>query len=303
MKTSCALNYFRSFLLLIVLLISCSVFNTVEAQTDTTAVWEIQTNDDNKYYGKIVSEDDSKVVIKTETLGEITIQKTNIRSQTEVSKKRFQGGQYWGLNRQANRYFWAPNAFNLKKGEGYYQNVWVFFNQVSYGFTDEISMGVGIVPLFLFDAGVTPIWFTPKISFPIKEDKFSLGGGVLAFTVIGDELDNPFAGIAYGVGTLGNRDANLSLGVGYGFAGGGWADSPTITFSGMIRVNRRTYVMSENYLIGSSGDNFFFSLIGGRTVWDNISLDYGLVIPVSADTSGFIGIPWLGLVVPFGQGK
>lgn len=31
-----------------------------------------------------------------------------------------------------------------------------------------------------------------------------------------------------------------------------------------------------------------------------VALDFGLLIPVGAD-SGFIGVPWLGFTIPFGN--
>jgi len=57
----------------------------------------------------------------------------------------------------------------LHKGEGYYQNIWVFWNQASFGVTENFSLGFGIIPLFLFggEAGqYSPIWVVPKLSYP-----------------------------------------------------------------------------------------------------------------------------------------
>jgi hypothetical protein len=54
----------------------------------------------------------------------------------------------------------------MNKGEGYYHNFMVFINQATYGVTDNISIGGGLVPLFLF-GGLTPVWITPKVSVPI----------------------------------------------------------------------------------------------------------------------------------------
>lgn len=279
-----------------VCLILLCAFHTACAQEttqDTSKLWRIIVADGNEYVGRILSRDSDQISLETEALGLISIRVRDIKSMQEVSSQKIIAGQLWAENPQATRYFWGPNGFGLKKGEGYYQNVWVLFNQVSVGITDQVSIGLGIVPLFLFDGTSTPVWVTPKISIPIKKDAFSLGGGVLAGTVIGE--DAGLFGIAYGTTTFGNRDKNLSVGLGYGFADGDWASIPAISISGMLRIGKRGYLLTENYIIEDVGIISF----GGRTVWSSVSLDYGLFLPISGD--GFLGIPWLGLVVPFGK--
>jgi hypothetical protein len=205
----------------------------------------------------------------------------------------------WLENSQAARYFWAPNGYGLRKGEGYYQNVWVLFNQVSYGFTDNFSVGIGMVPLFLIAGGPTPVWATPKFSFPIKKDVFNVGAGALVGTILGEEQAT--FGIAYGVTTLGSRDRNLNLGLGYGFINGEWADSPTVTLSGMIRTGKRGYFVSENYFIKAGDETIGLVSLGGRIVWTGISVDFAGVFPVIQSLDEFIVLPWLGFVIPFGN--
>jgi len=167
-------------------------------------------------------------VLKTENLGEITILRADIKTQINVDEEQIKDGILWFENPQATRYFWAPNAYGLKKGEGYYQNIYVFWNQVSYGITDYITIGGGIIPTFLFGAA-TPVFLTPKVSIPVVKDKFNIGGGMLLGTVLGDVSDDISFGIAYGLSTFGSRDSNISISLGYGYAGGDWANSP-LTF-------------------------------------------------------------------------
>ena len=273
-------------------------------ENNATEVYEIITNDGNKYYGTISSEDEKSLSIETTSLGILTIKKENIKSKTKIDSNKYLDGEYWGSNIQSSRYFWGPNAFSLKRGEGYYQNIGVIINQVSVGLTDNFTLGVGLVPTFLVGANVTPVWFTPKFSFPLKKDKVSLGVGALVLGVLGSNLDNAFVSITYGMATVGHQDANFSIGLGYGYAGGEWANAPTVSASGMLRISKRTYLMTENYFVGNSTENIVLSIIGGRTVWENISLDYGLLVPISEildGEQGTIGLPWVGLVIPFGK--
>jgi len=263
-----------------------------------TSLFRIETLDGNEYIGKIVSEDTEIIILKTDHLGAITIRKVAIKRMTPVNKKQLVNGVYWFDNPQSTRYFWQPNGYGLKAGEGYYQNVWILFNQVAVGVTDNISIGAGMVPLFLFAGVSTPVWLTPKLSIPIKKDKFNMGVGALLGTVLG-ESGSDF-GIAYGTATLGDRNTNMSIGLGYGYLDGDWANSPIISFSAMIRTGQRGYLMTENYYIGTGDEDVLILFLGGRRLIKNSGIDFGLMIPATTG-GGFFAIPWLGLTIPFGS--
>lgn len=273
------------------------MITSVKAQQDTT-LYRIETVDGNEYIGRIVTQDVEKLTLKTDRLGEITLRKIDIKKMTAVNVGQMKNGDYWFENPQSTRYFWQPNGYGLKKGEGYYQNVWIFFNQVSVGITDNFLIGAGIVPLFLFAGASTPVWIAPKLSIPIKKDKFNMGAGALMGAVLGEESSS--FGIVYGTTTIGSRDKNMSIGLGYGYAGGDWADSPTFSFSAMIRTGKRGYFLTENYYIGSGGNDVMLFFIGGRRMIQNSGIDFGLLIPT--ETGGeLIAIPWLGVTFPFGN--
>jgi hypothetical protein len=259
---------------------------------------QIETVDGNEYIGIILEQTPETIKIKTDKLGEISIPRNEIKKITQLSSIKTIKGSYWLDNPQSTRYFWAPNGYNLKKGEGYYQNVWIMFNQAIYGFTDHFSGGVGVVPLFLFGGASTPAWLTAKFSVPIVKDKVNLGVGALAGTVIG--VQNSTFGILYGISTFGSKDNNLNIGLGWGFAGGKMAKNPTINFSGMIRTGAKGYFITENYFIGTP-DNFVVLMsLGGRRIIQHAGLDFGAFIPLGADIGSFVAIPWLGLTIPFG---
>ena len=270
-----------------------------QEEQDSSKMWRIETIDGKEYYGYILSRDDAVIRLKTAMLGVISIPAGSVRSIEPVGPQLIREGEVWADNPQATRYFVSANAYGLKKGEGYYQNIWVVFNQVSIGISDNASIGIGMLPLFLFGGAPTPVWLTPKFSFPIVPGKFNVGGGALLGGVIAE--DGGFFGIPYGIATFGSRDRNLTLGLGYGFAGGEWAPAPTVTLSGITRISRRSYLMTENLIPSIGEDVGGIISFGGRTVWTGISLDYGLIIPVGAGIDSFVAIPLIGLVVPFGK--
>jgi hypothetical protein len=267
---------------------------------DTAKMWRVETTDGNEFLGSILSKNSAEIQLNTEKYGVLTLRTNSIRSITEIQPAEIKQGSIWMKNIQDARYFYAPNGYGLKKGEGYYQNTWVLFNQASVGITNNISIGAGIVPLFLFAGAPTPIWLTPKFSLPVIKDKLSVGAGVLIGGILSGEIESGLFGITYGVGTIGNRDKNITLGAGYGFSRNGWADKPMITLSGMIRVSKKGYFLSENYYLSIDKENIVLLSLGGRTVWPKVSLDYGFVVPVNL-TDAFIAIPWLGFTIPLSR--
>lgn len=290
------LQIVRSFLPIVIALI---LSNEVVAQKqDTTTLVRIETRDGNQYIGRILERNNNEIRVQTEKLGIITIRLMEVVTLDPVNQSQIKNNTVWFEHPQATRYFWSPNGYGLKKGEGYYQNIWVLFNHFSVGVTDDFSIGGGLIPLFLLAGLPTPAWFTPKLSLPVKKDKLNLGVGGLFGGVLG--LSDTGFGIVYGTATLGNRGRNLSIGMGYGYAGDDWANYPAISLSGMIRTGPRGYLLTENYYLGSDDASFVLLSFGGRRIIKKTGLDFGLVIP-SGDGE-IIAVPWLGFTVPFGKG-
>jgi len=278
--------------LLFVLFAGQTVF--AQQTEERSPVYRIETADRNVYTGVIVSETTDTIVFRTENLGDLTILRRNIVRQTLVSG----GGEIDNLH--GNRYFILSNSLGIPKGSGYYQNSWIFFNQAHYGITNNISIGAGIIPLFLFAGTASPIWIVPSVTIPVSRDNFSLGVNALIATVAGEDVDGT-AGFLTFTATLGNRSNNLSIGLGYGYAGNDWAQSPLVSISGMIRTGQRHHLMTENYYVSGVDEFNLISFFGGRFDFRAMSLDYGLLIPMFQGMDSFIAIPWLGIAVPFGH--
>jgi hypothetical protein len=272
---------------------------SAQPANDTTTFYRIETTDGNEFFGSVVTQNNDSLVLKTSNYGELTLRKIYITKVTKLQPKVYRLGEYWPENLQAGRYFWVPSGLGLKAGEGYYQNVWVMFNQFAVGVTDWLSLGGGMVPLFLFPETETPVWFSPKISIPVSRDKFSLGAGALVGTLIGG--GNSGFGIIYGLSTIGDRSNNITFGMGYGYSQGDFNDNPTLSLSFMIRTGPKGYIVSENYYIGMGDDPLTLIMLGGRSLIKKVGLDYGLVVPFYSDMEGFFAIPWLGFTVPFGK--
>ena len=150
----------------------------------------------------------------------------------------------------------------------------------------------------MFSGSETPVWITPKYSIPVDSDKLAFGGGALIGTVIGGDDD---FGVVYGTTTLGNRDQNATFGVGYGYIEDDFASRPTFTFSAMIRTSKTAYLITENYFLSTGSDSIGLLSIGGRRIWNNVSLDFGGITPVGGGIDEIIMIPWLSIAVSFGR--
>lgn len=272
---------------------------TLQVQ-DSIILYRIETKGGNIFIGEIIEQNAEQLILKTENFGTITISKMDLIRISIIRNDRIIDNTYWVDHMQSTRYFWQPSGYGLKKGEGYSQNIWVLFNQFSYGVSDNFLIGGGIIPLFLFAGTPTPVWLTPKVSIPIKADKLNLGAGGLFATVLGEQDMN--FGILYGTLTVGSKDKNVSFGAGYGYAGGNWATSPTFSFSILHRTSSKGYFLSENYFIGTSESFGILAMIGGRRIIGQRSgLDFGIVLPISPDQDIFLAIPWLGITIPFGS--
>lgn len=276
------------------MIVAQSVTKTAIDSTEKKIAVIVSLKNGNEYIGVILNQTKDEIILDSQKHGEISIKWQDISSITDINKEDIdKKGRYYEYNLQSTRYFFGPNGFGLKKGEGYYQNVWIFFNQASYGITEYFSMSAGIVPAFLIAGTPTPAWVVPKFSIPIKKDFFTIGVGGLFGAIIGDGTT---FGIGFGSFTLGNRNYNLSFSLGFGMVDGEWSSNPVMTLSGMARVSRKTYLLTENYFFP---DNLTLLSFGARSFAGRVGIDYGLFLPMQVDI--FIAIPWLGVTIPFGK--
>ncbi len=269
----------------------------IPSDNDTTSIYKIVTLDGRTTIGRLVREDETSVTLDVEQFGEVTIMREYIRTITEVAEKDFVDGRYWFPNPVSTRYLFAPNAIPMKRGSYYYQNTWIFFNNVNYGITDRFSLGAGTVPIFLFGVSALPIWILPKYSLPLVSDQFHLSVGGVIGGVIGG--GGGAAGLVYGTATAGNRNRNLTAGIGFGYVDNDFSSKPVLNVSGMYRLSSRGYLITENYILPVGNGYEGVLSAGYRHAAESFAVDFALVRPIAA-TDGFIGIPWLGVTLPLG---
>ena len=119
---------------------------------DTASTYSIKLKDGNEFIGKFIEKDSINIVIATSSIPRISIPISNIKSVTLIKAENVKAGVYWFPNPHSTKYLFGPSAFNLNKGEGYYQNTYLFLNSFQAGITKNISMGGGLEFLSTFSS-------------------------------------------------------------------------------------------------------------------------------------------------------
>lgn len=150
-------------------------------------------------------------------------------------------------NEHNSRYFFAPSAYNLKKGELYYNTVYFLIHDIQYGFSDMFSMGMGTTIIGL------PLYFTPKLSIPLGEKSALALGDMLMFGTWGTDF---MGNLAYGTFSYGGSDGNITLGAGHLYTSEndltGRTSSLVSNFSAMTRISPYIFFLTENYVMSAN---------------------------------------------------
>lgn len=290
---------------LIYLLLFCSFQLGYSQDTNNKQVYRVTLNDKSSYIGEITEETTSTLVLINQTTGVKTeLPTTQIQKKELLSESSIKNNEYWFENPNATRYLFGTSAFNLKKGEGYYQNTMLLLNSFNVGITDYFSIGGGIEFLSTFislsQGNFNPIvYFTPKVGFSVA-DNIHVGGGVLIANIPQfGETSNTGLGMLYGLGTYGNLDHNVTATIGWGSVDGNSFNKPLITVSGMTRVAKKTALVTENWLIPTDSSYEPMFSYGVRFFGENMAIDLAFINNWDIAQSLLIGIPYVNFVVKF----
>jgi hypothetical protein len=283
--------------------------NFKEFEFDSTSTYVIELLDGTEITGTYIGKTDELLFISTASIPRIEIPFAQIKSIKVAADSSMRGSKYWFPNPNATRYFFAPSGFNLKKGEGYYQNSYLILNSVNYGLTDQISIGGSIELISTFsslaEGSFNPIvLITPKIAYPLSKE-LNVGAGLLFVSL--PEIDNDprtNVGIAYGLGTYGNVEHNATLGFGWGFVDGSWAKRPVITINGMTRIRPNMSLVTENWILPfgedlEEGRYYEVFSYGVRFFGKKLSVDLAFINNRDIAEVLLIGVPYVDFVVKF----
>lgn len=290
-------------ILMIVLICPVNVFAQQKITGEISKTYVITLRDGSSVSGKLTSISENEVVIQSATMGEVRLQKENIRSMEQVSGFNEKQSGIWFSNPNPSKYLIGNSAIPLEKGSGYYQNTWIFLNSFSYAFTNNFSLSAGFEIFSLLAEGDGPYayFFNPKLSFKLA-DNFYLGGNILYANTLRNIEDFNGLGTLNGFFTYGNNNNNLTAALGWGWANGEFSPKPVITLSGMTRVAKRLALVTENWIIpgvSSSGGSYGIFSYGIRFLSEKTSIDLAFINNPDIAQGLVIGVPWLDFVINF----
>ena len=264
---------------------------------DSTHLQVLELRSGERLVGRIVEIREQEIDFQA-GLGKVTVEIARIKTIRTLPASAMKNGDFWFPNPNNTRLYLSPTARMLKQGEGYFQNIWLFFNGVAVGITDNITIGGGM-SVFPTDDFLSDniFYLTPKIGVHAGSNVDLAVGALYIFLPFDDGFDDGSnsAGIIYGVATLGDDNHNLTGGLGYGFANGDLADSPILMLGGEYRLGKRISFVSENWII-PDGEAALISY-GLRIFGEKLSVDLSF-LNASSDPI-FPGAPYVDFVVNF----
>lgn len=204
----------------------------------------------------------------------IGVDRIIIKSVSKVKAIKLNKDGYFS-NPHYSRYFFGPSAIPHPKGEVYWNNIWLEYNTIQYGVTDNFSVGMGGL-LFTSLSGYPTLLPNAKYSFKLNEKSHIAVGGLML--VINTSSKTSSASLPFVVYTYGDSEANISFGGGWAHEKtSGWSNRPTGYIAGIKRVARNWVVQGEAYLLNNSTANTIL-LTTLRNIKPTSSWDFGAMI-------------------------
>ena len=286
---------------LFTLILSLAAFGQEEADRftylvipDKNSMQILTLTDGSTILGRITEIRAKEVVFKTD-VGDMTVPRTKISKLELVPARLIKKAKYWFENPNTTRLYFGPTARMLKKGDGYFSDYYLFFPSIAYGITDNFTFGAGMSIFPGLNINEQVFYFTPKIGLKASPNT-NFAAGALIIALPEDDNKSTLVGILYGVATFGSPDADLTVGLGYGFVEDQLAEKPMIMIGGEKRISRRVSFVSENWMFPGVDEPVVS--YGFRFFGDGLSVDLALVNALGKDIF-FPGLPWVDFVVNF----
>lgn len=199
-----------------------------------------------------------------------------------------------------HKYWWNINYQGLKKNEFYYQNIWILYNGLDYGITDNITLGGGA--FFLGFVGFFNVHL--RTQFKLTEG-VSIGASYNHFVANdgdgGGSNSNNSLGFVSGGLTLGNAKTNLTVSIGqFNNLASSTARPESdlgVTLSGSAKISNSVYLITDNFFFDRRV-NLNVNCFGLRKVSNNAVFDFGFMgfSPSERGSRSFVlAIPYLAL--------
>jgi hypothetical protein len=272
----------RWLLVLIVLLLSGPAL-AQEAAMGREA--EVTLIDGSTVYGRIVREDDTLVVLESDSLGTMRIPRERIRG-IEYETAQPSSTSNWREDPDRNSLLLAPTAETLPQGDVYYRNFMILFNNLGYAVTDDLNLSV--MAAFPVTSDVRIVSLGAKFRL-VSRDRSPVSLATAFSTWI---VDDENLSTVSGIMSAGNSRRSFTAAVNYGFADG---DGELFFLLGAdLQVGAGTKLIAEygNSESAISDENDFKGIlnVGFRLFWENVSFTLTGFRPLE-ETGEFIAFP------------
>lgn len=265
---------------------------TVHGQDDeSTPVAELVLVDGTTLRGRIVSETATHVVIESETLGQVEIDRTRIRSVTYQVEAREQPAETgakpgWRDDPDVNSLLLVPTAETLPAGDVYYRNFLLLFNNLGLAVSDNFNLSVMATFPITADAFVFSLGAKLRL---LSREKSGVGIAASASAWFADDEN---LGTIGGIVSFGDRRRSLTAAVNVAFVED---DSETFFLvGGDVQVGPGLKLLAEygNSESAISDENDFNGIInvGFRLFWEKTSFTLTGFRPLE-ETGDFIAFP------------
>ncbi len=264
-----------------------TILTCLNAQNDISSFKEgdfvlVKLEGGSEVRGKVVAIKSEFIVLESNTLGQLTLRYSNILDVSLSNKEFFHETNSDQFdNPLSNKNFISETAFGLKKGEKLFQNVMLGGQGFTYGITDNFNLGGGIEFFSLVQQQAPIVFISPKYIFHNESRKINFGIGT-NLILAPEGSRTTFAGTIYGLATFGNRDENITVGLGYAFYAGESTESPVIQIGGMTRLSRKIMIVADHVLISDHHNSEFGGTWTIRFISSKFSIDVGAAIQYSA---------------------
>jgi hypothetical protein len=257
---------------------------------DTARVVELRLSDSTTVVGRVIAEDLSSLTLITAAGVRVNVPLASLVLWRDAATEP--APIVLTRDPSDSRLFLAHTARAVPRGKGYVLDYLVFFPVVGYGLTDRLSLagGMSLVP----GSPDQLFYVAPKFNL-FDSPSASVAAGVLYLRIVGFIPASGYAGMGYGVATVGNARSSVTALVGFPFASSGWEQRPLIVLGGETRVSQRVKLLLEGWRV--PGSNTVPAVGGVRLIGTRVSWDFGLLFLLGSETTGSGFLPWVDFVI------
>lgn len=213
-------------------------------------------------------------------------------------------------NRNGTQYFLFTSAIPLDRGEGYFKNMMVTFNQAAIGVTKNFSLGAGVdLASVVTTRTEGPVWFARTQLSGSLSDMMHIGATAFYLNYplptagdVPEELKTSGFGAVLGMFTFGNADNQVTVSGGWGHDGERATRGPILNVSGAYRAFPNVSFMTEHWILTDPEESFPLHMFGIRVIGDYLALDAGLAYDQEITSKITpIGLPFVAATLNFGQ--